>query len=80
MSTLIDEYVNLMKNIKKDLLYQSTIHGINHNIRVSIFALLICIFENIKLEDFKLVIEAAKYHDIGRNNDLEDEVHKCFHL
>lgn len=75
VSSLIDEYTNLMKDIKTDLLYQSTTHGLNHNIRVSVFALLICIFENIKLEDFKMIIEASKYHDIGRTNDMEDDGH-----
>ena len=64
-----------MSSINTNKLYQSYIHGINHNIRVSIFALIISIYENININDFKLIIEAAKYHDIGRRNDLEDREH-----
>lgn len=74
-SIYIDEYLYLMKNIESDRLYKSYIHGINHNIRVSIFALIISVYEAIPLEDFKLIIETAKYHDIGRSNDSEDKDH-----
>lgn len=74
-SFYINDYLYLMKNIEPCRLYKSLIHGINHNIRVSIFALIISIYEKIPLDDFKLIIEAAKYHDIGRNNDNEDKEH-----
>lgn len=71
----IDVYLELMNKIRVDKLYKSYIHGINHNIRVSIFALIISIYEDISLDDFKIVIEAAKYHDIGRKGDNEDKEH-----
>ena len=70
-----DTYLEMIKGIKRELLYVSHCHGINHNIRVSMFVLLICINENIPLNDFKIVLEGAKYHDIGRNNDLTDDAH-----
>ena len=74
-SEYINTYLDLMKSIKTDKLYKSYIHDINHNIKVSIFALIISIYENIPLDDFKLIIEASKYHDIGRNGDNEDKEH-----
>lgn len=74
-SIYIDDYLHLMKNIEPDKLYKSYIHGINHNIRVSLFALIISVYENVPLKDFRIIIEAAKYHDIGRINDNEDKKH-----
>lgn len=74
-SEYINIYLDLMRNIKSDKLYKSYIHGINHNIKVSLFALIISVYENIPLDDFKLIIEASKYHDIGRNGDNEDKEH-----
>lgn len=74
-SKYLDIYLSLMKNIKSEMLYKSHGHGINHNIRTSIFTLIISAYEGVSIKDFKLVIEAAKYHDIGRSNDLDDKSH-----
>lgn len=74
-SPLTKTYLKLMNEIRVDKLYKSYIHGINHNIRVSYLALIISTIENIKEEDFKLIIETCKYHDIGRINDYEDREH-----
>lgn len=71
----INEFNILMKEFDIDKLYSSPIHGIDHNIRVAIFALIISAFEKIDLDDFRIIIECAKYHDIGRINDLEDITH-----
>lgn len=71
----INEFNILMKEFDIDKLYSSHIHGIDHNIRVAIFALIISAFEKIDLDDFRIIIECAKYHDIGRINDLEDITH-----
>ena len=68
-------FLNLMNGIDEGLLYQSTTHGERHNERVAIFAAAIGILENVSEEDFRIVVEAAKYHDIGRENDEEDEAH-----
>lgn len=70
-----DVFMDMMKNIRAELLYKSSGHGINHNIRVALFSLIICINENIPLNDFKIIIDGAKYHDIGRENDLTDDYH-----
>lgn len=74
-STLTEIYIESMKKLRTDILYKSYIHGINHNIRVSIFALIISIYENVSIDDFKLILEAVKYHDIGRSNDGKDKNH-----
>lgn len=71
----IKVFIDLMKNIKRDELYISDGHGINHNIRVGIFALVISVFEKVPIDDFRLIIEGCKYHDIGRINDYEDDEH-----
>ena len=68
-------YCNIMDDFRKDLLYVSDVHGINHNIRTSIFTLLISSSERLSFEDFALALEGAKYHDTGRINDLEDYYH-----
>lgn len=74
-SPLEELYLEQMENFNTDILYKSEGHGINHNIRVCFFAYIISTKENISEEDFKLIMEACKYHDIGRINDLEDALH-----
>jgi len=74
-SHLLSEYKQLMNDFNTKILYKSDIHGINHNIRVAFYTFIISTVEKISNDDFKLVIEAAKYHDIGRINDREDKTH-----
>ena len=74
-SVLEDVYLNQIKNFNTDILYKSEGHGISHNIRVCFFAYIISTNEKISKRDFELIMEACKYHDIGRINDQEDEYH-----
>ena len=74
-SYLLDDYKQLMSDFNTKILYKSNIHGINHNIRVAFYTFIIYTVEKINKDDFKIVIEAAKYHDIGRINDCEDKTH-----
>jgi len=74
-SHLLSDYKELMNDFNTKILYKSDIHGINHNIRVAFYTFIISTVEKISNDDFKLVIEAAKYHDIGRINDREDKTH-----
>ena len=74
-SYLTSTYINHMQNFNTNILYKSDGHGINHNIRVCFFAYIISSNEGISDRDFELIMEACKYHDIGRINDLEDELH-----
>ena len=70
-----DEFLKSISSIKTDLLYKSYGHGLNHNIRVALFSLILCINEDVPLDDFRIIIDGAKYHDIGRTNDLTDDDH-----
>ena len=72
---LIKIYNNTMKDFRTDLLYDSDIHGKNHNIRVSIYTLIIVNSGKYSKEDIEILLEASKYHDIGRVNDEDDLAH-----
>lgn len=72
---LINIYNDTMKDFRTDLLYDSEIHGLKHNIRVSIYTLLIVNQGNYSKEDLQILLEAAKYHDTGRINDEDDLAH-----
>lgn len=74
-SKLTDKYINSMKEFNTDILYKSDGHGLNHNIRVAFNAYIISSNENISEDDFLIIMDACKYHDIGRKNDLEDKLH-----
>ena len=65
-----DRY-NLEKNdIGPDLFHNPNgIHGISHAKRVLFLVLAISEMEKIREEDREILIEAAKYHDIGRGHD-----------
>ena len=74
-SNLEETYINQMMDFNTEILYKSDGHGINHNIRVCFFAYIISTNEKISKREFELIMEACKYHDIGRINDYEDEQH-----
>ena len=70
-----DEIYNELNTIKSDFLYDSVIHGINHNIRVLLFAFYLGKKLELNETDFRIIMDACKYHDVGRENDLYDENH-----
>lgn len=74
-SLYYDYLLESIRNINTSVLYNSNTHGIDHNIRTCIFAYFIAINLNLSLDDINLVIEASKYHDIGRINDEDDGYH-----
>ena len=63
-----DEIEELMQN-------KTNLHGINHIIRVLFNAYAITTLEGLSNEDRNIIIEAAKFHDIGRKHDGENEIH-----
>lgn len=67
--------LNIIKNIRKEYLYDSKIHGFNHSVKVMLFAYLIAKSEKLDKIDTRIIIDAALYHDIGRSSDNEDAVH-----
>lgn len=64
-----------VKALKKECLYQSHIHGINHIERVLLFGGLIAMRNDCNEEDARLLFTACSYHDIGRIDDSLDDEH-----
>ena len=64
-----------VKALKKECLYQSHIHAINHIERVLLFGGFIAMQNNCSEEDTKLLLTACSYHDIGRIDDSLDDDH-----
>lgn len=75
---LLKEYENELKNfeeIEQLMNNKTNLHGINHVVRVLFNAYALATLENVTKRDKKIIIEAAKLHDIGRVADGEDETH-----
>lgn len=70
-----EEIINILDDIKKEVLYKSYFHGLHHSQKVTYFTYLLAVNEKLNSEEFKIVIDAAKYHDIGRYDDSEDQYH-----
>lgn len=71
----IELFIEEIDELREELLFCSNGHGITHCERVSLFAFAIGILENLSDEALKILLESAKYHDIGRIDDNEDESH-----
>lgn len=63
------------RNIKREHLYKSHIHGDNHIERVVLLGGLIAMDNNCSEEDIILLLTACSYHDIGRIDDSLDDDH-----
>ena len=64
-----------LSNIKRGFIYKSECHGITHNERTALFSFYLS--EKLRLtdDDLKIALYGAFYHDIGRHNDLTDDLH-----
>lgn len=71
LNVLIEE----LNETREELLFGSNGHGITHCERVALFAFVIGVLNNLEEEELKILLESAKYHDIGRIDDNEDECH-----
>lgn len=72
-----EDFLNFDNSISTDY-YQyrgSKLHGFNHTRRVAFNARLLANMEGLSPEDKKVLLFAAKYHDIGRRDDNEDVFH-----
>jgi len=83
-SGFLDRYINLekkeylieiIKNIDKKYLYHSDFHGLHHSEKVLLNAYLLGLNEKLDNIDMQIILDAALYHDIGRENDFEDTTH-----
>ena len=59
-------FFDAMKDVKEKFFVNDIIHGVTHNERVSMLACYIGTKEGLTEQELRLVLEAAKYHDIGR--------------
>lgn len=59
-------FQEVMSDFKEEFFIDDNIHGISHNERVALLACYIGIQEGLNDDELRLVLEAAKYHDIGR--------------
>jgi Inosine-uridine nucleoside N-ribohydrolase len=72
---LLEYFFEKVNCINKERLYPSYTHGINHNLRVMLFSLYLSSRLNLNEEDRELIMTASAYHDIGRVDDTEDDLH-----
>lgn len=56
-------------------LYKYEFHGVFHSQKVMLFAYLIGKYQNLSEEDMKILLDAAIYHDVGRDSDFEETTH-----
>lgn len=70
-----DIFKEEMTSIDLEKIYKSETHGISHNERVAIFIMAICVLEEYTEDEVRIALNGAKYHDIGRVNDYEDDTH-----
>lgn len=64
-----------MNNIQEKYLYKSKIHGIYHSEKVVFWSYILGRDNAISKEDERILLDASKYHDIGRTNDIDDTIH-----
>lgn len=81
---ILDKYLNeadkeiLISKIKAlnlKYLYSSPFHGLHHSEKVLLFSYLISKQFKLTTEELEILLDAALYHDIGRENDNEDKTH-----
>ena len=71
----LDLFQEELDELREELLFCSSGHGITHCERVALFAFAIGVLEKVSDEDLRILMESAKYHDIGRIDDNEDKSH-----
>lgn len=71
----IKKLVNQIDNIEKRILYKTNFHGYFHSQKVLLFAYLIGKRQNLNATEMQIIMDAAVYHDIGRQNEIEDDMH-----
>lgn len=71
----LEELMNEINSIKKEKLFKSFGHGYFHNERVVFSAFIIGKLKSLNESGMKILLDAAKYHDIGRINDFTDDAH-----
>lgn len=69
------DFLKRIQAIKTKYLYESAFHGLHHSEKVCLFAYLIGRHYKLNSEQMKILLDAALYHDVGRMDDKEDQLH-----
>ena len=69
------QFIETMNSLRYDALYKSNIHGVPHIERVVILAFILSVLYQLDYQSTFILLEAAKYHDIGRIDDGNDFKH-----
>lgn len=67
--------ISILDDLKPDVLYKSDFHGLYHSQKVCLYAYIIGTSMGLDKSEMKIILDAAKYHDIGRENDSENTTH-----
>ncbi len=67
--------LNIIDGIKRNYLYKSDFHGLHHSEKVLLFAYLLGRHEGLSVDELEILMDAAIYHDVGRMNEAEEELH-----
>ena len=59
-------FKQVLSDVDEELFIKDPVHGISHNERVAILATYLAIQEDISIEDYRILLIASLYHDIGR--------------
>ena len=74
-SKYLSLYIKMLNTFNFDELYSSELHGLSHVIRCSYLALIYSCIEELTEYEFSLLLISLFYHDIGRNHDMDDNMH-----
>ena len=69
------EIISILDSLKPEVLYKSDFHGLYHSQKVCFYAYIIGKRMGLDENEMKIILDAAKYHDIGRENDEKDPNH-----
>lgn len=70
-----EKLIQKLNGIKKNYLYKSDFHGLHHSEKVFLFSYLLGRHEGLTEEELEILTDAALYHDVGRRDESEDEIH-----
>ena len=68
-------FVQAVKQLRLEVLYESKIHGLGHIERTLCHGAMCAMDERLNQADTELLLDACSYHDIGRSRDSLDFEH-----
>lgn len=74
-SLYFPQFFLTLKNLKREFLFKSPVHGEGHIERVILHGAMLAMDNNLNSADYELLLIACAYHDIGRTSDWIDDLH-----